>query len=129
MYFPTCVEQGEKVIEPSTEASPLVEDDDENLGLLGDHVGSGMDERMPALTAAEITSGLDEISRIDKSFRQQSLLTSLGETSVLGTLDKAERVKLGAREGLLPECFEQTVSSPKMMSGGLVDDWDFDIIA
>ena len=106
-----------------------MEEDNENLGLLGDHVGSGMDERMPALTAAEITSGLDEISRIDKSFRQQSLMMTLGESSVLGTMDKAERVRLGAREGLLPESFEQTVSSPQMMSGGLLDDWDFDIIA
>lgn len=120
---------GEKVIEPATEVSPLAEEDVESLGLLGDHVGSGMDERMPALTAADITNGLDEISRIDKSFRQQSLMMTLGDTSVLGTMDKAERVQLGAQEGLLPDMFAQTVSSPQMMSGGLMDDWEFDTIA
>lgn len=120
---------GEKVIEPTTKAPPSEEEDDENLGLLGDHVGSGMDERMPALTAADITNGLDEISRIDKSFRQQSLMMTLGDTSVLGTMDKAERVQLGAQEGLLPDMFAQTVSSPQMMSGGLMDDWEFDTIA
>jgi len=119
---------GEKVMEPSTETIPLVEDDNQDLGLLGDHVGSGMDERIPALSAADITSGLDEISAIDKSFRQQSLLMTLGETSVLGTLDKAERVRLGASEGLLPDMFENSVSSPSMMSGGLMDDWNFDSI-
>ena len=117
------------MIEPTTKVPPLEKEDDENLGLLGDHVGSGMDERMPALTAADITNGLDEISRIDKSFRQQSLMMTLGDTSVLGTMDKAERVQLGAQEGLLPDMFAQTVSSPQMMSGGLMDDWEFDTIA
>jgi len=119
---------GEKVIEPSTETIPLVEDDNQDLGLLGDHVGSGMDERMPALSAADITAGLDEISNIDKSFRQQSLLMTLGDNSVLGTFDKAERVRLGASEGLLPQEFENSVTSPSMTSGGLMDDWNFDSI-
>lgn len=119
---------GEKVMEPSTETIPLVEDDNQDLGLLGDHVGSGMDERLPVLSATDITQGLDEISNIDKSFRQQSLLMTLGENSVLGTFDKAERVRMGAGEGLLPQEFENSVTSPSMMSGGLMDDWNFDSI-
>ena len=56
-------------------------------------------------------------------------MMTLGDTSVLGTMDKAERVQLGAQEGLLPDMFAQTVSSPQMMSGGLMDDWEFDTIA
>jgi len=119
---------GEKVKEPATETIPLVEDDNKDLGLLGDHVGSGMDERVPALSAADITGGLDEISAIDKSFRQQSLLMTLGENSVLGTFDKAERVRIGASEGLLPDMFENTITAPSLLSGGLMDDWDFDTI-
>ena len=115
-------------MEPSTETTPLAEEAEDDLGLLGDHVGSGMDERVPALTAADITNGLDEISRIDKSFRQQSLMMKLGDKSVLGTMDKAERVRLGATEGILPDSFDQTVSSPSMMNGGLMDDWNFDTI-
>jgi hypothetical protein len=123
--FPT----GEKVMEPSIETTPLAEEEFQDLGFLGDHVGSGMDERMPTLTATDISSGLDEISRIDKSFRQQSLMMTLDDSSVLGTIDKAERVRLGASEGLLPAEFDtSSMSSPSMLGGGLMSDWDFNAI-
>ena len=93
-----------------------------------DHIGSGMDERQQTITGEDINDSLDQISRIDKNYRQQSLLMSLEETSVLGTVDKAQRVKLAASEGLLPSSFgpETHVSAPSMTAGGLMNDWDFD---
>ena len=117
------------MVEPSIETTPLAKEEYQDLDFLGDHVGSGMDERMPTLTATDISNGLDEISRIDRSFRQQSLMMTLDDSSVLGTIDKAERVRLGASEGLLPAEFEITsISPPSMLGGGLMSDWDLDAI-
>jgi hypothetical protein len=85
-----------------------------------------MDERQTAVTGDDINESLDQISRIDRSYRQQNLLMSLESNSVLGTHDKAQRVSMAVSEGLLPNTFaaSNVIQSPSMTAGGLMDDWD-----
>jgi hypothetical protein len=115
------------VINPDTETETKTTSEVGSL-FRRDHIGSGMDERQQTITGEDINDSLDQISRIDKNYRQQSLLMSLEDSSVLGTVDKAQRVKLAASEGLLPSSFgpETHVSAPSMTAGGLMNDWDFD---
>jgi len=65
---------------------------------------------------------------IDKALRQQSLLMTLGETSVLGNVDKAVRVKQAAKSGLLPPSLDpDAMLGAQLKSGGLFKDWEFDM--
>jgi hypothetical protein len=117
---------GEKVSDPGTEIKKKTKEK-ESVLFKRDDVGSGMDERKKMVTADDITAGLDQMSRLDKFYRQQSLLMSLEEKSVLGTMDKLKRVQLGASEGLLPSSFEapSSVQGPSVQAGDLLDDWEF----
>lgn len=93
-------------------------------------VGSGLDERFSAVDKdLEREQSIDMLVSIDKSFRQQSLLMSLSENSVLGFADKAERVRLAAQEGLLPTSMAagSMMSATQLQSGGLFQDWDFEM--
>lgn len=119
---------GEKVMEPQTEVDMQVEDEEQVLFSPG-NIGSGTDERAGDVTVEDITSGLDQINRIDKSFRQYALLMTLGDESALGLEQKSERVLMAAAEGLLPDEFssESTVQSSAITAAGLMDDWNFEM--
>ena len=70
----------------------------------------------------------DAISKIDKSFRQQTLLMGL-KSSEWSQLEKARRIEMAASlENLLPSRMEQSVvQSVNVHSGGLMNDWQFDL--
>lgn len=118
---------GEKIIgAPTVTVAP--ESDAPGIFRRGS-VGSGRDERFSTddlvqeLEASQVT-----MIGIDKSFRQQTLLMTLSPDSILGFVDKAERVRLAANEGLLPMSFTtDNVATSSLSSGGLYKDWDFDM--
>ena len=119
---------GEKVI-----GTPVVTETSEveTPGLFrSGRIGSGLDERFSAVDkGVEREQTIDMLVFIDKSLRQQSLLMSLSEDSVLGFADKAERVRLAAHEGLLPSSMAagSMMSPTQLQSGGLFQDWDFEM--
>jgi len=92
-------------------------------------VGSGRDERFSSDDLTQELEGSQvTMIGIDKSFRQQTLLMTLSPESILGFVDKAERVRLAANEGLLPMSFStDNVATSSLSSGGLFNDWDFDM--
>jgi len=69
----------------------------------------------------------ESLERVDRFMRQKLVLASLSEESVLGVVSKAERVSFAAREGLLPSHFAGSLRKSEIASGGLMDDWNFDL--
>jgi hypothetical protein len=85
-----------------------------------DYAGASINEESRENEAAAI-------SRIDVSLRQRSLLLSLSDNAV-PTSTKMARIGLASANGLLPASFrESTVVSPSLQSGGLMNDWDFQL--
>jgi len=91
--------------------------------------GSGRDERFSAEDLSqELETSRNMMVGIDKSFRQQSLMMTLSSDSILGFVDKAERVRIATTEGLLPMSMNtDMVASSALESGGLFKDWEFDM--
>lgn len=119
---------GEKVVEIPT-ITTIPETETAGLFKRGS-TGTGNDERFPDQElGADLESSYAALIRVDKSLRQQSLLNSLtSEKSVLGNVDKAERVRMATLDGILPEVINADILSGTMMkSGGLLNDWDFDM--
>ena len=120
---------GEKIIGTPTITTPV---ETEAPGVLKrSAVGSGRDERFSSSDLElELATSRTQLVNIDKSFRQQALLMTLAPDSILGFVDKAERVRLATTEGLLPMSLNAesvSSSSVSLKSGGLFKDWDFDM--
>ena len=90
---------------------------------------SGCDERFTSLNSdIQRETSYHQLVRIDKSFRQQALLQSISEKSILGYEDKVIRIRFGINQGLLPCSLNiDMIASSELESGGLFKDWNFEM--
>jgi hypothetical protein len=90
--------------------------------------GSGMDERSPTVISDELLEiESATISRIDRSFRQNSLKMAL-EGDFIGSAEKLNRIHLATASGILPDTMIAGSSKVASLSaGGLFKDWDADM--
>lgn len=89
-------------------------------------VGAGCDERfLDFPDKAKSDSESAKLTRLDKSFRQLSLLKSLAGSEV-GEVEKISKITSASTvEGLLPGHFSsKSLKSMTLRAGGLFDDWN-----
>lgn len=68
------------------------------------------------------------ITKIDMSLKQKALLMALTNSAVSETV-KMDRLHLAASNGVLPSSFrESAVTASSLSSGGLMKDWDFQLM-